>query len=141
MRISPNRITKLRPDQIFVFGSNLSGVHGAGAARQALNWGAIYRQPEGLQGRTYAIPTKDQRIQTLPLKNIEHHINTFLTYAENNPSKLFLVTEIGCGLAGYSPEQIAPLFNEARAITNVYLPYRFWKVLINLTPPEPVQRF
>lgn len=97
--------------KIFVFGSNLAGRHGKGAALFARqNKGAIYGQGIGLQGQSYAIPTKDERIRTLPLHQIEEHVNVFLQFARDNPHLEFEVTEIGCGLAGYSPKQIAPMF-------------------------------
>lgn len=98
--------------KIFVFGSNLAGRHGKGAALFARqNKGAIYGQGIGLQGQSYAIPTKDERIRTLPLHQIEEHVKVFLQFARDNPQLEFEVTEIGCGLAGYSPKQIAPMFS------------------------------
>jgi len=99
---------------IFVFGSNLAGRHGAGAALYAYNHhGAIMGKGEGRQGASYAIPTKDAKIKTLPLDKIEEHVNTFLKYARENPDLKFNVTAIGTGLAGYKHEQIAPLFRSA----------------------------
>lgn len=97
---------------IFVFGSNLSGIHGAGAARAAVNQhGAIMRQAIGLQGNSYAIPTKDYNVRdTLPLDQIAHHVTNFIKFAEAHPEMMFEVTRIGCGLAGYNPSDIAPLF-------------------------------
>jgi hypothetical protein len=109
---------------IFVFGSNRAGRHGAGAAKYALEkHGAIYGQGEGLQGNSYAIPTKDFFIQTLPLSEIQKHVDTFLHYARLMPNLTFNVTAIGCGLAGYKAEDIAPMF--ADAPTNCILPERF----------------
>lgn len=97
--------------KIFVFGSNLAGRHGKGAALYARQkHGAIYGQGIGLQGNSYAIPTKDHRIKTLPLLEIEKHVNQFLQFAANNPQLQFYVTAIGCKLAGYKPAQIAPMF-------------------------------
>lgn len=117
-------IRKLDKNQIFVFGSNLAGRHGAGAALYAYkNFGAIYGQGEGIMGQSYAIPTKDKDIKTLPLNNIKVYIDNFLIYARNNPDKTFLVTEIGCGLAGYKPKDIAPFFTEISL--NVILPDAF----------------
>lgn len=100
---------------IFVFGSNLGGFHGAGAARFALNYkGAILRRPTGLQGQSYAIPTKDATItHTLPLHVIESHVAEFIDFAQKNPEVQFQVTRIGCGLAGLKDEQIAPMFAKA----------------------------
>jgi hypothetical protein len=126
MRITPNNITKLEPNQIFVFGSNESGRHGAGAARQALTWGAIWGQPRGLQGRTYGIPTKNASIQkTLSIPKIQTFVNEFIEYSKSRPDLIFLVTEIGCGLAGLSQKDVGPLFKEAIDLENVYLPKKF----------------
>lgn len=114
--------------KIFVFGSNLAGRHGAGAAKFARSHhGAVYGQGVGLQGNSYAIPTKDFNIKTLPLQSIKPYVQAFLEFAEQNPGLEFFVTPIGCGLAGYSPEQIAPLFRGAPA--NCILPMEFIIVL------------
>lgn len=97
-----------------VFGSNHSGIHGAGAARHALiDWGAIMMQGCGRQGMSYAIPTKDGHIETLPLDQIKPHVDVFVQYATDHPELTFLVTRIGCGLAGYSDDQISPMFKDA----------------------------
>src|SRR5215831_3276557 len=113
---------------IFVFGSNLAGRHGKGAALEARRrWGALYGQGEGRQGLSYAIPTKDGGLQTLPLTAINQAVFRFLLYAEEHPELSFEVTEIGCGLAGYRPEQIAPMFRLASE--NVHLPASFMAVL------------
>lgn len=99
---------------IFVFGSNLAGVHGAGAALEANeNFGAEYGVGVGPTGRAYAIPTKDKNIQTMPLDTIASFVAAFLKYAASQPKTEFFVTAIGCGLAGYTPEQIAPMFKDA----------------------------
>lgn len=96
---------------IFVFGSNRAGRHGAGAALYALKQkGAILLQGEGLQGDSYGIPTKDERIQTLPIEAIKDHVNTFIAFAASRPDLEFDITPIGCGLAGYKRDQIRPLF-------------------------------
>lgn len=111
-------------DRIFVFGSNLSGRHGAGSAKEALlKRGAIYGQGIGRQGSSYAIPTKDQRLRTMPLGEIAPHVQAFLAYAGAHQDLQFDVVAIGCGLAGYKPEQIAPMF--AGAPSNVHLPPEF----------------
>jgi hypothetical protein len=128
-RITKDKITKLVPGEIFVFGSNLAGIHGAGAAKTALKWGALHGVHEGLCGRTYAIPTKDINIETLPIENIKSFVLKFEDTAWELPDLTFLVTEIGCGLAGYTPEDIAPLFKDCMGLSNVYLPKRFWDVL------------
>lgn len=100
--------------EIFVFGSNLAGRHGKGAALFARqNHGAIYGQGIGLQGNSYAIPTKNMSIQVLPLPLIEGFVQEFITFAVEHPEMSFNVTRIGCGLAGYTDEQIAPMFHTA----------------------------
>ncbi|USV41008.1 hypothetical protein [Xanthomonas phage BUDD] len=107
--------TQAAADEIFVFGSNLAGRHGAGAAKAALqHYGARYGEGTGAQGRSYAIPTKDENIQTLPIEEIKPYIDEFIKTASHlfNTQKYF-VTRIGCGLAGYTDEQIAPLFRDA----------------------------
>lgn len=110
-----------RPMGVFVFGSNLAGRHGAGAALYAReHHGAIIGQGEGRQGGAYAIPTKDRNLKPLPLLEIAGHVAHFLEYAEEHPAEVFVVTRIGCGLAGYNPEQIAPFF--AGAPCNCILP-------------------
>lgn len=129
-RITPDLIAELKENEIFVFGSNLSGRHGAGAAKAAMQWGAIYGQGIGMQGRTYAIPTKNASItKALTLPNIGVFVMDLIAYAKFKPELTFLVTEIGCGLAGYTPKEIAPLFKLAVNISNIYLPKSFWKIL------------
>lgn len=118
--------------EIFVFGSNLAGRHGAGAALFAhRNHGAIYRQGEGIQGESYAIPTKDYSIRTLSLIGIQQHVEKFIQFAREHPTYIFNVTRIGCGLAGYIDSQIAPMFNGAPI--NCRLP-EGWRYLITLNP-------
>lgn len=130
MRTTPENIEKLEENQVFVFGSNESGRHGKGAAKTALGWGAVWGQAKGLQGRTYGIPTKDRTVRrTLSVEEIKPYVEEFIEFARNNPEKDFLVTEIGCGLAGYKPKDIAPLFNGARDVPNIFLPSRFWHKL------------
>jgi hypothetical protein len=109
---------------VFVFGSNLAGRHGAGAALAAKHFhGAIYGFGVGPQGNSYAIPTKGRDLKTLPLAQIKTHVADFLHYARNHPDVSFALTPIGCGLAGYTPEDIAPMFRRAPA--NVILPAVF----------------
>jgi hypothetical protein len=136
MNITPTRIDHLEPNQIFVFGSNTEGRHGRGAAKQALQWGAIYGKGEGCYGHTYAIPTRkfvrdSQRnaysIVTLSLSEICIGISKFIAYTTIHKDKIFLVTEIGCGLAGYKPQQIAPFFLPAKDYSNVCIPRSFIK--------------
>lgn len=99
---------------IFVFGSNLAGRHGKGAAADALRLhGAIYGHGEGRQGDSYAIPTKDFDMRTRPLADIAMSVEDFLWYANNNPDLRFQVTRVGCGLAGYTDADIAPMFHTA----------------------------
>lgn len=124
---TPRRIAGLRPGQIFVFGSNRAGRHGKGAALQAREqFGAKPGLGEGHSGQSYALPTKDHRIRTLPLEEIGKHIDTFLAHAKAHPELEFLVTQIGCGLAGYRPEEIGALFRARTPLpSNVYLPSTF----------------
>lgn len=130
MRITPDYIIELKENQIFVFGSNQSGRHGKGAAKTALGWGAKWGQAEGLQGRTYGIPTKNFSIQrTLSIDEIKPYVDRFIKFAKENKNYIFLVTEIGCGLAGLNPKDVAPLFKDAIDIENIYLPSKFWHKL------------
>lgn len=100
--------------QIFVFGSNLAGRHGKGAALEARNkHGAVYGQGVGMQGCSYGIPTKNEKLNTLPLKDIQGYVEEFIHFAKVKPEWQFNVTRIGCGLAGYTDAQIAPMFEGA----------------------------
>lgn len=121
---------------IFVFGSNLAGRHGKGAALWARQHrGAIYGQGSGRQGNSYAIPTKDATLRTLPLTTIAFpHVWSFIEYAKMHEGTSFQLTPIGCGLAGYTPAQIAPMFKDAPP--NVILPDEFKAVLAH--PPSGV---
>ena len=114
--------------EIFVFGSNLAGRHGKGAALfAAKNHGAIYGQGRGLQGNSYAIPTKGHTLKTLPLSEINFFVHMFLLFAEENRDMIFNVTPIGCGLAGYKYSDIAPMFKDCPE--NVRLPIEFQQVI------------
>lgn len=127
-RVSSARIEILKPCEIFVFGSNLSGHHGGGAAYLAYKkWGAIWGQGVGLQGQTYGIPTMHGGVDA-----IQPYVDEFINFAKEHPEMVFLVTEIGCGIAGFRPEEIAPLFKDAVPIENIHLPQRFWDVLDRL---------
>jgi hypothetical protein len=128
-RITPDNITELKGNEIFVFGSNEAGRHGKGAAKTAMKWGARYGQGFGIWGNTFAIPTMDKNIHKLKIERVERWINKFYQAASCLPYKKFLVTEIGCGLAGFKVKEIAPLFKECSKLENVYLPHKFWKVL------------
>lgn len=101
---------------IFVFGSNLAGRHGAGAALHAKQmWGAQYGVGVGPTGNAYAIPTKDTMLKTLPLRDIELYVDRFIQYAIDHSYWTFILTPIGTGLAGYKVEQIRPMFKDAPA--------------------------
>ncbi len=117
-------MTRGEREPVFVFGSNLAGRHGKGAALWAMkNRDAVYGVGEGFRGNSYAIPTKDIAIRTLPLDRIAFYVERFLEFAAANSDLTFQLTPIGCGLAGYKPEQIAPMF--ASAPPNVMLPPEF----------------
>ena len=119
-RITPELISSLQPGQIFVFGSNQFGHHAGGAARYALNnFGAEWGNGEGLQGRSYAIPTMEG------LSSTRAAVERFITFARQHQELTFLVTPIGCGIAGYTPAEIAPFFADATDLENVYLPESF----------------
>lgn len=124
-RVTPEWIDDLQENQVFVFGSNLAGMHGGGAARVArLRFGAVIGNGVGMQGRSYAIPTMQGGTKT-----IRPYVNDFIAYAKEHPELTFLVTPIGCGIAGFEPEDIAPLFEEASNVENIWLPKSFWEVL------------
>jgi len=125
-RISPKWINSLEDNEIFVFGSNLSGSHGGGAAKLALKWGAVWGQGVGLQGQTYAIPTMHGGVET-----IAPYVDEFLSFAKKHSDLKFLVTEIGCGIAGFTVKEIAPLFKAVivEDLKNVYLPGSFYDEL------------
>ena len=125
-RVTPEDIKVLGPDQIFVFGSNLSGIHGKGAALLAhRSFGAKWGKGIGLAGATYAIPTKDKVLAVLPLDQIAWHVKVFIEFAAKHPKQHFWVTPIGCGLAGYKPKDIAPMFYEDTLTDNISLPAPF----------------
>lgn len=113
--------------KIFVFGSNLAGRHGKGAAKEAMKYGAIYRVSRGRQGNTFAIPTKDCQLKTLPIRRIKFYVEEFLEYAQQHPEIEFYLTAVGTGLAGYRDEDIAPLFRGVSK--NVEIPNQ-WKEYI-----------
>lgn len=123
---TPNMISELKPNEIFVFGSNLDGFHAGGAARIACNrFGAIWGQGVGLQGQSYAIPTMQGGVET-----IQPYVNEFIDFASQHPEYKFLVTRIGCGIAGFRAKEIAPLFKNALNMENVILPEGFVKVIL-----------
>jgi hypothetical protein len=132
-RTTPEIIKTISENEVFVFGSNLSGRHGKGAAKTALGWGAKYGQASGIQGKTYGIPTKDASIRrTLSIEEIKPFVDDFIEWAKYHSGNIFYVTEIGCGLAGLKPKEIAPLFKDAVSVDNIHLPARFWHKLSNL---------
>lgn len=123
-RITPSRINVLETNEIFVFGSNIQGMHMGGAARVAYSkFGAEWGNGEGLQGQSYALPTMEG------LENTKLAVCHFIECAKTHDSLKFFVTPVGCGIAGYTPEDIAPLFREAAKLDNVYLPVSFWKII------------
>lgn len=124
-RITPRWIDSLKENEIFVFGSNLAGMHGGGAARIArLHFGAVMGQGIGLQGQSYAIPTMQGGVET-----IRPYVDDFIAYAKHHQELHFLVTPIGCGIAGFEAEDIAPLFESAKEMKNISLPESFWEVI------------
>lgn len=129
--------------EIFVFGSNLLGIHKKGAALTALEkHGAILGQGIGLQGNSYAIPTKETPRRTLSLISINKFVADFLSYASYTPEHCYMVTPIGCGLAGWRPVQIAPMFNRVFDLSNVKLPKEFMPFLDWMTTfPNSVAEF
>lgn len=129
IEFTPEDITELKDNEVFVFGSNLKGRHGAGAAKTAVdNFGAVYGFGDGFYGQTYAIPTKGLHMEVLPLSDIEDYIKCFIDFALENTDKKFYVTKIGCGYAGYTPKDIAPLFFDSFIPDNVILPKEFWEI-------------
>ncbi|MBP6568958.1 MAG: hypothetical protein KA270_17415, partial [Saprospiraceae bacterium] len=127
---TPENIQDLLPKQIFVFGSNEAGTHGAGAAKLALDkFGATNSKGIGLQGNSYALPTKDKMIKTLPLSKIQTYVDTLWQFAKDTPMLQFLITKVGCGLAGYTEKDIAPLFFKFVVLDNVTLPQEFIDII------------
>ena len=125
-RITPEHITSLKSNEIFVFGSNLAGAHAGGAAYLAYQrFGAVMGQGVGLQGQSYAIPTMQGGANT-----ILPYVEEFIAFAQQHPEMTFLVTKIGCGIAGFTPAEIAPLFAGAIEVENIHLPMDFWKELV-----------
>jgi hypothetical protein len=125
---TPEHIATLLPEEVFVFGSNLGGYHGGGAARVALDkFGAIWGQGVGLQGQSYAIPTMQGGVET-----ITPYTDEFIEFAKIHSEKFFYVTRIGCGIAGFKDEEIAPLFKEALSLLNICLPESFVKIIKNM---------
>lgn len=125
MKYTPENITSLEEDDIFVFGSNLAGMHAGGAARIAYErFGAIWGQGVGIQGQSYAIPTMQGGVDT-----IKPYVDDFIELAREWDQNTFYVTRIGCGIAGFTDEEIAPLFADALELYNVRLPESFVKII------------
>ncbi|MBP5516932.1 MAG: hypothetical protein J6X86_08295 [Bacteroidales bacterium] len=123
-RVASDRISTLGNNEIFVFGSNIQGMHGGGAARFAYNnFGAEWGVGEGLTGRTYALPTMEG------YESMKQAVGRFTECARQHPELTFLVTAIGCGIAGYTPREVAPLFKEALKLENVFLPQIFVDII------------
>ena len=117
-RVTPERITELAPNEVFVFGSNLAGAHGGGAALLAYRkFGAIWGQGVGLQGQSYGIPTMHGGVDA-----IKPYVDEFIEFAKTRPNLTFLVTRVGCGIAGFTNEEISPLFAKAHEVENIVLP-------------------
>lgn len=118
---TPDYITELKADEVFVFGSNLAGMHGGGAAYIAFRqFGAVMGCGVGLRGQSYAIPTMQGGVET-----IKPYVDDFITFAREHPELFFYVTRIGCGIAGFRDKEIAPLFSEVIGLENVCLPETF----------------
>jgi len=133
MRFTPDRITSLEANEVFVFGSNLAGMHGGGAARLAYEkFGAEWGKGDGLYGQSYAIPTMQGGVET-----IKPYVDKFIEYAALECDKTYLVTKIGCGIAGFKDEEIAPLFAKAIYYDNIILPESFVKIILSLPPTMP----
>ena len=126
-KYTPEFITELAEDEVFVFGSNLTGMHGGGAAATAHRcFGAVWGKGVGLYGQSYAIPTMQGGVET-----VKPYVDKFIEFAKSHPELRFLVTKIGCGIAGFREEQIAPLFAEAIDIDNIILPHDFVEIIKN----------
>ena len=122
---TPDMISELKADEVFVFGSNLEGMHGGGAAWVAFQkFGAVLGCGVGLRGQSYAIPTMQGGVET-----IKPYVDDFIAFASAHPESFFYVTRIGCGIAGFRDKEIAPLFSEAVDLENVCLPEGFVKIL------------
>ena len=125
MKYTPENIQSLGEDEVFVFGSNLAGIHAGGAARVAhKRFGAVMGQGVGIQGQSYAIPTMQGGVET-----IKPYVDDFIALAREWDQTTFYVTRIGCGIAGFRDEEIAPLFADAIDLYNVRLPESFVKVI------------
>jgi len=135
MNVTPENITTLEANQVFVFGSNLAGRHGAGAALLAKRrFGAKNGIGEGLTGRCYAFPTKGRNLEVEPMCSLQVAAQRLHFCVMDNRDRHFLVTKVGCGLAGRTPEQMAPIFEDVAKEPNVSLPREFWDILNKSRP-------
>ena len=117
-RVTPENISTLKAGEIFVFGNNIRGYHAGGAAAAAMHhFGAIWGQGEGLQGQSYAIPTMQGGVET-----IRPYVDEFIEFAKEHLTLTFLVTRIGWGIAGFTDDEISPLFEKAHDVENIVLP-------------------
>lgn len=124
-RITPSKVNHMKEKEVFVFGSNKQGMHRSGAAAFAMKrFGAEWGVGEGLTGRSYALPTMEGR------ESLKEAVERFISFARENDGLTFYVTPVGCGIAGYTPEDVAPLFRKAAELENVNLPVSFWKELM-----------
>lgn len=138
-RITPDTIAILGPKQIFVFGSNELGKHGKGAAKTAFDYfGAKYGVGYGLQGQSFAIPTKSTPYKALSISKIKNYVKDFIAFAVTHPELTFLVTPIGTGLAGFEIKEIAPLFKTSLHVRNIHLPAEFWDEILIYQNSEPL---
>lgn len=129
-RVTPDYITKLGDKEVFVFGSNIQGQHIGGAAKIASeSFGAKWGEYNGITGDCYAIPTVDFMYKEFGIKDIKPYVDEFIDFARKVPSRTFLVTAIGCGIAGHSVRDMAELFRDAETLDNVFLPKEFWRYL------------
>ena len=132
-KTTPEHVTSLAENEVFVFGSNKEGQHWGGAAKFAYdNFGTEWGVGIGMTGQSYAIPTMDGDIEI-----IRRYVKDFTDYAKAHPEQTFLVTPIGCGIAGWRAEEIAPLFKEASRLDNVSLPESFWNIIEMTAPAGP----
>ncbi|WP_288491290.1 hypothetical protein [uncultured Prevotella sp.] len=128
MEYTSENITHLKPNEVFVFGSNRQGYHGGGAARVALDkFGAVWGKGIGLQGQSYAIPTMDGGVDS-----IKPYIDDFIEYARQHKELRFLVTRIGCGIAGFTDKEVGPMFWDALVLPNVVLPKTFVDAILDM---------
>ena len=132
-KLTPEIITELKHNEIFVFGSNTKGLHAGGAAYYANRFfGAVWGVSDGVTGNTYAIPTCTPEIEKVGVNELKSSIDRFIQYATENPALNFLVTPIGCGIAGWSVDEVEPMFESAKSLPNVLLPESFWKYFFEI---------